>query len=48
MPLFSINKQALHPVDHYGTGNLELTIKNETDLEVAKQHIETTYRRVGG
>jgi len=35
-------------VRRYGTGRLELTVKSEADLEVAKKNIKTAYRCVGG
>lgn len=35
-------------IGHYGTGDLEITIKNETDFETAKHYIEMAYKRVGG
>jgi len=30
-------------IGHYGTGDLEITIKNQTDLDKAKKLIETSY-----
>ena len=33
---------------HYGTGDLELSVKNETDLEAAMKLCELAYQRVGG
>jgi len=35
-------------IGHYGTGDLELTLKNEKDLEEAKPFIDKAYERVGG
>jgi predicted transport protein len=35
-------------IGHYGTGNLEFTLKKLEDLEIAKPYIEAAYKRVGG
>ncbi len=35
-------------IGHYGTGDLEITVKSENDFETAKQYIEMAYKRVGG
>jgi predicted transport protein len=35
-------------IGHYGTGDFEMTLKTEQDLEVAKPFIEMAYRKVGG
>ena len=35
-------------IGHFGTGNLELSIANESDLEIARQFITMAYRKVGG
>ncbi len=35
-------------IGHFGTGNFELTIKSQADLETAKQYIEMAYQKVGG
>jgi predicted transport protein len=35
-------------VGHYGTGDLEITVKSEQDLEIAKTYIEKAYRKIGG
>ena len=35
-------------IGHYGTGDLEVAIQSDKDLETAKPLIETAYRRVGG
>ncbi|MGB7539314.1 MAG: DUF5655 domain-containing protein [Anaerolineales bacterium] len=35
-------------VGHYGTGNLEMTIKDLDDLEIAKPYIEMAHKKVGG
>lgn len=34
-------------IGHYGTGDLEFTIKNESDLKIAKPFIENAYQKVG-
>lgn len=34
-------------IGHYGTGDLELTIKNDDDLERAKPYIEKAYQQIG-
>ena len=35
-------------IGHYGTGGLELSVKNESDLEAAKKFCELAYHKVGG
>lgn len=35
-------------IGHFGTGNLEINIKNEEDFEIAKKYIEIAYKRLGG
>lgn len=35
-------------IGHYGTGDLELSIRNAGDFEAAKQFIELAYQNVGG
>ncbi len=35
-------------IGHYGTGDLEITVKSENDFEIAKEYIEMAYKRVGG
>lgn len=35
-------------IGHYGTGDLEVTIRGETDLEIARPFIEMAYQKVGG
>lgn len=35
-------------IGHYGTGNLEFTLKTLDDLETSKPFIEMAYRKVGG
>lgn len=35
-------------IGHYGTGDLELSIRNPDDFELAKQYIELAYQNVGG
>jgi predicted transport protein len=33
---------------HFGTGDLEVSIKNQTDFDAAKPFIQMAYERVGG
>jgi predicted transport protein len=35
-------------IGHYGTGDLELSIRTTSDLEEAKRYIELAYQNVGG
>lgn len=35
-------------IGHYGTGDLEIAIKNSKDFEIAKNYIETAYKKSGG
>jgi predicted transport protein len=35
-------------IGHYGTGNLEITLKKLEDLEITKPFIESAHKRVGG
>ena len=35
-------------IGHYGTGDLELSIKNQNDLELVKPLLEQAYQKVGG
>ncbi len=35
-------------IGHYGTGNFEITIKSENDIDIAKPYIEMAYQKVGG
>jgi len=35
-------------IGHFGTGDLEITIKSERDLEAAVPFIEQAYRQIGG
>ncbi|HKJ32642.1 MAG TPA: DUF5655 domain-containing protein [Balneolales bacterium] len=34
-------------IGHFGTGDFEITIKSEKDLEIAKPYIEKAYQKVG-
>jgi predicted transport protein len=43
----SIGRDVRH-IGHYGTGDLEITVKNESDFEIAKDYIEMAYKRIGG
>jgi predicted transport protein len=35
-------------IGHYGTGDLEMTVDSDEDVETAKQYITLSYRKVGG
>ena len=35
-------------IGHFGTGNLEITLKSPEDLQAAKSFIEMAYRKIGG
>ncbi len=35
-------------IGHYGTGDLELTVDSDEDIEIAKEYITLAYRKVGG
>lgn len=35
-------------IGHYGTGDFEVTVKSETDLEIAKEFVRMAYQKVGG
>jgi predicted transport protein len=35
-------------VGHYGTGDLEISIKGQSDLDAAKPFIQMAYDKVGG
>lgn len=35
-------------IGHFGTGNLEITVKGGNDLEVAKKFINLAYQKIGG
>lgn len=35
-------------VGHWGTGNLEITVKSSNDFETAKKYIEMAYQKIGG
>jgi predicted transport protein len=35
-------------IGHFGTGDLEVTIKSPEDLEAAKPYLERAYRQIGG
>lgn len=41
-----IARDVIH-IGHYGTGDLEITIKNEEDFEIAKPFIEMAYKKIG-
>jgi predicted transport protein len=42
------NGRDVRKIGHFGTGDLELTIKNQSDLEDAKKFIKRALARVGG
>lgn len=42
------NGRDVSEVGHYGTGDLELAISTDQDVELVKQFIELAYQRVGG
>jgi len=35
-------------VGHYGTGDLEVSVKNSADFEAAKPFMQLAYEKVGG
>ena len=35
-------------IGHYGTGNLELSVRTSQDLDLAKPLLEQAYQKVGG
>ena len=35
-------------IGHFGTGDLEVTLRTESDFDVAKPFIELAYQNVGG
>ena len=42
------NARDVTNIGHYGTGNLELSVKNQSDLEIVKPLLEQAYQKVGG
>lgn len=42
------NARDVTDIGHYGTGNLELSVSSEKDVEAAKPYIEMAYQYVGG
>ena len=42
------NGRDMTNIGHYGTGDLEITVADEVDLEVAKRYIEAAYEHIGG
>lgn len=42
------NARDVTHIGHYGTGDLELSLSTEEDMEAAKPFIEAAYQRVGG
>ena len=35
-------------IGHYGTGDLELSVRNQNDLDIVKPLLEQAYRKIGG
>lgn len=35
-------------IGHYGTGNVEFTVKSEQDTDIVKPYIDMAYRKIGG
>ena len=42
------NARDVTNIGHFGTGNLELSVKNQSDLEIVKPLLEQAYQKVGG
>ena len=42
------NARDVTNIGHFGTGNLELWVKSQSDLELAKPLLEQAYQKVGG
>ena len=42
------NARDVTDIGHYGTGDLELSVSSEEDVEAAKAYIEMAYQYVGG
>jgi len=42
------NARDVSSIGHYGTGDLELAVRNEEEIEQAKHFIEMAYKKVGG
>jgi predicted transport protein len=42
------NMRDVSNIGHFGTGDLEIIIRNETDLDAAKKYIEAAFENVGG
>lgn len=42
------NSRDVTKIGHFGTGDFELTIKSEEDVDMAKQYIELSYQNIGG
>ena len=42
------NARDVSKIGHFGTGDFELSVSTEEDVEAAKPYIEMAYRRVGG
>lgn len=48
IPNLPSNARDVAHIGHFGTGDLEFSIENEADLEIAKQFITMAYRKIGG
>lgn len=42
------NGRDVRNIGHYGTGDFEITIKNENDFEKSKDYILWAYNNIGG
>ena len=42
------NARDVSEIGHYGTGDLELSVRSENELDLVKPYIEMAYKKVGG
>jgi predicted transport protein len=42
------NLRDVRDIGHYGTGDLEVTIKSTAEIDIAKTFVKLAYERVGG
>ncbi len=42
------NSRDVTDIGHYGTGNFEVSVRNDSELETAKKYIEMAYNKIGG
>ena len=42
------NARDVTDIGHFGTGNLELSVRSLSDLELVKPLLEQAYQKVGG